>query len=418
MTDRGHVISDLYTVDLTGDVAVPVFRTPFIHVAGDGTQVTQGYFYYLGFSHNFSNGYVDTGRLAPTTPRFRVGLRHGSAYDPDTFARFRLRLEDGEGTNLLGYDAISREVGSLYAGKVLVLGSVDGDPPRAPLAAPGAARFSSLAQSSRLSHPAAAVWQSPATRGYWAQADAPVIAAQAGATTARHPLLFSNLLARTALGEGELYAEPPDHIYDLPPDLFDREDTRYTLTAWAEDAQSRPISPRCRLTFGTQVGLRGERLYTNVQGYDAALGANRHDTGATHEGPGRVLAIRLYEEDCGEVGAERFGPTPTPAPPPPSAPVPTPTPVPTSTPVPLSGTLSLTRSTDSSDLGAITAAWTITGTCSGTITVVASPSGGSDVTRTVTGTSGSEYFNGILLNNNATTVTLNCGTTVLSTQSI
>ena len=421
VTDRGHVISDLYTQTLTRDLAAPSFRTPFRHVAGGAVEVTQGHFYYVGFQHNFTNGYVDTGRLAPATPRFRVGVRHGSAYDPDVFARFRLRLEDGEGRNLLGFDAASQAASALYAGKVLVLGSVDGDPPRPSLADPGTARFGTLAPSGRLAHPAPVVWQSPVTSPYWALADAPVIAEQAGGTAGRGPLLFSNLLARTALAEGDLYAEPPDHVFNLPPDLFDREDTRYTLTVWAEAEGQRRISAPCRLTFSTQVRQRGDALYTNVWGYDPALGVNRHDTEVVHAGAGRVLSLRLHAEDCDEADALPPQATPTPTPSPQSAPAPAATPVPaTATPTPTAtatpattGTLSLSRS---SNPGPVAAAWSITGTCM-TATLTATPSGGSGDTRTLSGTSGTQTFSGILFNNNAVSAVLTCDGTNLASAS-
>ena len=385
VTDRGHVISDLYTLQLTEDVAVPVFWTPFIHAADGEEQVTQGVFHYLGFQHNFTNGYVDTGRLAPATPRFRIGLRHGSSYDPDVFARFRLRLEDAKGNNVLGYDPGTQAAQELYTGRVLVLGSVDGSP-RPSLPEPGTERFGTLEQSPRLPHPAPAAWRSPATRVYWTQADAPVIADAAGATAARWPLLFSNLLARTALVDGDLYAEPPDHIYDLPSDLFDREGV-YTLTAWAEDGQQRPISASCRITFSTQLRARDPALYTNVWGYDPDLGGNRLDNSATHAGPGRVLALRLLAEDCGETDTTRFAPTPTATPTvaavqPPQNTTPTATPTPTPTAA-ASDSVTLSRPE-----GVVRAVWALnSGTCT-TLQLTATPDGGDAVTRTLTGTSG------------------------------
>ena len=86
-----------------------------------------GTFYYLGFNDLFDNWYVAT-RGAPTvdqspsSPRFRVGLRHGNealvAGDAD-FENYRIVIEDSSG-DLLGYQAETVSASGTYKGNKIV----------------------------------------------------------------------------------------------------------------------------------------------------------------------------------------------------------------------------------------------------------------------------------------------------------
>ena len=300
ITNGSYVISDMVTSPFRTGVATPQLSAPFYFRDGDTVTPTQGIFYYIGFSHNFTNGYVDTGRTNPRTPSLRFGFRHGTGYDPADadFAHFRLRLENKHGTNIMDFDAATIPANGPYEGKELVLGVADAED----IADPGMASFATLRHSRNLPSPAPVVWEAAVTMPYYQNSNlAPTISRQAGGTN-QQPLAFTNLAPRGRA----LFVPVPDEMYELPPDIL-KWDGRYWLTAWAEDATGKRISPNCNLIFNASTHLDEALLYTNVWGYDETIGSNRHDSQANYAGPGRVQEFLLLADDCGR--AETLDPT-------------------------------------------------------------------------------------------------------------
>ena len=317
VTDGENVLSRLATATFTAPAARPQVSAPFLYRSGEDLHQTAGVLYYIGFGANFANGYVMTGNTQPEAVRLRVGVRHGAGYDPSEvdFARFRLRLEDSRGQDMLGYTAGTMPASALYADRVLVLGTATA----LDIQNPGAAAFTTLPHSSRLASPAPAAWEAAVTAPYWSVADAPVIAREPeGANVA--PLTFTNLAAAT---QGRaLFAPVPDAIQEFPPDTL-VSDRTYRLQVWAEDESGKQISPTCELSLWVEaVVVAADSLYTNVWGHDEALGSNRHDAAAVHGGPGRVLVFRLLAEDCEESVAACQGSSPPAGSPKPESPTP------------------------------------------------------------------------------------------------
>ena len=304
VTDGENVLSRLATATFGAPAARPQVSAPFFYRSEEDLHQTAGVLYYIGFGANFANGYVMTGNTQPEAARLRVGVRHGAGYDPAEvdFARFRLRLEDSSGQDMLGYTAGTMPAGALYGDRVLVLGTATA----LDIADPGAAAWTTLPHSGRLASPAPSAWETATTAPYWSVADAPVIAREPeGANVA--PLTFTNLAAVT---QGRaLFAPVPDAIQEFPSDTL-VSDRTYRLQVWAEDESGRQISPACELSLWVETVVAADSLYTNVWGYDEALGSNRHDAAAVHGGPGRVLVFRLLEEDCEESVAACQGSSP------------------------------------------------------------------------------------------------------------
>lgn len=301
VTAGSLVLSDLATVSFRSGVAIPQLSTPFYYQEGDTARPTQGRFHYIGFNHNFANGYVVTGRTSPLTPRLRIGVRHGSGYDPADadFAHFRFRLEDTQGVNILGFDPVTGPVDDIYRDKVLVLGETDNED----IANPGSASFATLHHTHRLPSPAPVVWQAPVTAPYWDSDWAPIIARQYGGDNLA-PLSFTNLALRTA--GRRLFAPVPDESYNLPADTFSLEGP-YRLRVWAEDSGGVPISPVCTVELWAQTIVTGDRLYTNIRGYDAQRGGDVYELAATHAGPGRIQDFRLLADSCQGDSIETVG---------------------------------------------------------------------------------------------------------------
>ncbi len=298
VTAGSLVLSDLATVSFRSGVATPQLSAPFYYQEGDTARPTQGRFHYIGFNHNFANGYVATGRTNPLTPRLRIGVRHGAGYDPADadFAHFRFRLEDAQGANILGFEPATGPAGDTYRDKVLVLGETDSDD----IANPGSASFATLHHTHRLPSPAPVAWQAPVTAPYWDSDWAPIIARQNGGDNLA-PLSFTNLASRTA--GRRLFAPVPDESYNLPEDTFSLEGA-YRLRVWAEDSGGVPISPVCTVELWVQTLVEGDQLYTNVRGYDARRGGNVHGLAATQSGPGRIQNFRLLADSCQGDGIE------------------------------------------------------------------------------------------------------------------
>ena len=247
-----------------------------VHKPGDDTST----FYYLGFNHSFDNWYADVrtsgNERYPRTPRFRIGLRHGSD-DPDDkpgdadFEHFRIRVTDSSGDDVLGFDAAT-VADSVYDGRVLVLGTVQTDstgnnwvvdetstsPPY----------FANIKRSNRVDDPTDAYYAS--SHVFWTRyttgsnADFP----QGTQVRGRRPdlvstndaelgfkLSFNNLLPMERIGgfttspsnQRQLFALPPVEIYDMAPDVFNK-DGNYVFEAWAEDEDG-IISPKTSITL-------------------------------------------------------------------------------------------------------------------------------------------------------------------------
>ena len=82
-----------------------------------------GTFYYLGFNDLFDNWYVADGvPQRPSSPKFRVGLLHGSSgvnADNAGFENYRIVIEDSSG-DLLGYQAETVSAISTYGSNKIV----------------------------------------------------------------------------------------------------------------------------------------------------------------------------------------------------------------------------------------------------------------------------------------------------------
>lgn len=253
--------------------------------------VPQSAFYYLGFNHNFANWYVNTGRTYPKRPKFRIGVRHGTA-DPGVledagFSHFRVRVLDSAGDDVLGFDGATVADRQAYENQVLVIGAND-RPTHRPTeagnalderAAPG--RFSSIAQSNRISDHATAYYRQ---RGdfwnryflssvpNWITDRAPRMRRQTpegGPAAVNYGLSYQNVMHIDKIGtkgtanpgqsdnRRQLFALPPAEIYDLPVDIF-ADDGDYTIKAWAENDDGKAISSRASITLSVMEQFRGK----------------------------------------------------------------------------------------------------------------------------------------------------------------
>ncbi len=202
--------------------------------------MTQGRFYYLGFGEAF--GEVEGG--SGTASRFRVGLRHGSGETPDDadFDHFRLRIENSQGDDLLGYDA--RTLGGDYNMRVLTVGSLTEEEDGTLILATDpnfdSYSFSNIHEANTLNSDAAPFVSVPSIRA-------------AGVLELRGLALEMEVDVATLQ-----FAPGPDGYYELPDDIFDL-DGSYTITAWAEDEDNNQISPTSAITFNVQRGMAAGR---------------------------------------------------------------------------------------------------------------------------------------------------------------
>ena len=256
-----------------------------VHAPGDKTST----FYYLGFNQGFDNWYSNpkvrnsdpnSGNARyPRTPKFRIGLRHGSDdpdADPDAadFDHFRIRIADSSGDDVLGFDAAT-VADSVYDGRVLVLGNVQDESTSNPwlVDESEAPHFATIKRSNRVEAPveayyvsAAAFWRrylDPAldvdTYGAQVKNRAPRLHSR-DSRDAEEALEFKlsshNLLRMRNIGgfdatprnQRQLFALPPVEIYDMAPDAFGK-DGHYTFAAWAEDSDGHQISPKASITL-------------------------------------------------------------------------------------------------------------------------------------------------------------------------
>ena len=251
-------------------------------------------FYYLGFNHSFDNWYADpenrrTFNLRhPRTPKFRIGLRHGSDdpdADPDAadFDHFRIRIADSSGDDVLGFDAAT-VADSVYDGRVLVLGNVQDESTSNPwlVDESEAPHFATIKRSNRVEAPVEAYYGSAAA--FWRRYLDPALDVDTyGAQVKnRAPRLHSrdsrdkeealefklsshNLLRMRNIGgfgatprnQRQLFALPPVEIYDMAPDAFGK-DGRYTFASWAEDSDGHQISPKASITLNIRERFKDE----------------------------------------------------------------------------------------------------------------------------------------------------------------
>lgn len=330
LTDRKHVISHIRVFDFISGVAKPKFSSPFYLApattglpgsyvkdgnidwakvvadaregAGDSDLAkTKGTFYYLGFNHNFDNYFVNTGMTNPRQPKFRVGLVHDHTYDPDNadFKRFRVRVEDEDGDNILGFDAGTTTDARTYDSKVMIIGTVFGrrgtannsGDYKAQDKALAAREFSTIRKANQVasvqnhilselnpyfSHTVSTEMGSRVpiavqnSRLNVASDGSATLDQGSGAVVLREKLSYSNVMLVDRLQEDNalrrLFAPTPDQFYDLPHDIFSRDGV-YTLTAWAENEDGEPISPNATLTLSIQERVRSQSLSTNLAGY-------------------------------------------------------------------------------------------------------------------------------------------------------
>ena len=115
VTQGDYVISDIAEADFTTGMPAPSFSTEILisgGVGGTDTAFADGRFYYLGFNDLFDNWYVVAPEDIPTrpeSPKFRVGLAHGTGITSDdaedaSFEHYRITIEDSDG-DFLGYQA-------------------------------------------------------------------------------------------------------------------------------------------------------------------------------------------------------------------------------------------------------------------------------------------------------------------------
>lgn len=334
---RGYVISNIAVTEFTSGLPKPKFTSPFYLAQaqtggdidkssifrsadaddptkrdikyifdGDGDliearakAVKHAVFYYLGFNHNFENWYVNTGRTYPKSPKFRVGLRHGTE-DADApggadFEHFRVRVLDSNGNDVLGFDAATVTDNRAYEDQVLVIGGnyspVTGwteDP--LTLDETGVPEgFSSIKESNRIDDNQDAYYQQ--SNSFWA----PYLTRAASWLGERVPAIRdeSNVVLTYSLSSHnvmhldkvgphddgddllednrrQLFALPPVEIYDLPVDIF-AEDGNYTIEAWAENEDGEVISPKASITLSVREQFQG-KAQSNLDKWEADAG--------------------------------------------------------------------------------------------------------------------------------------------------
>lgn len=326
----GYVISDIAVTEFTSGLPKPKFTSPFYLAQaqtndvsifradiddneddntkralkyifdGDGDviekrakAVKESTFYYLGFNHNFDNWYVNTGSTYPKSPKFRVGLRHGTeeadAPGDADFEHFRIRVTDSSGEDVLGFDAITTTDNRAYGDQVLVIGSNERPKERwneAGLALDETAStptgFSSIKQSNRIDDNTDAYynltgsfWDMYFTGSGWIPERIPQIRSPGADVddtsddvVQTWKLSYQNVMHIDKIGtkgtsdllqdnRRQLFALPPVEIYDLPVDIF-ADDGNYTIEAWAENDDGDTISPRASITLSVREQFHGD----------------------------------------------------------------------------------------------------------------------------------------------------------------
>lgn len=282
ITDRKYVISDIVETEFTSGVMKPSFSTPIYYDAtrtpgtttNDTTGVVTGndkddeakqvgLFYFLGFNVRFDDWYAVAENA---NPKFRVGLKHGVEKPGDAdFDHFRIRVEDEDGDDALGFDAATI-TDSIYTSRLLFEFNIENEGPRFSETnadyPPGKGKvyFANIRRSNRFDPGQPALYaisnlaDSPNTMSGTA---ADCTTALDGTSALSHATLLAaadvtgDPLTATATIEENLYAGVPDEIYDMPSDIFER-DGNYIITAWAEDEDDNQISPKASITLSVR----------------------------------------------------------------------------------------------------------------------------------------------------------------------
>lgn len=319
-----YVISDIAVTEFTSGLPAPAFKSPFYLAQaqtgtadklsifrseaaaddatkrdikyifdGDGDlikerakEVEHSVFYYLGFNHNFENWYIEVGTTYPKSPKFRVGLRHGTE-DTDApggadFENFRVRVLDSSGQDVLGFDAATVTDNRAYGDQVFVIAGNERprnrwDEDDLTLDETGVPSFSSIKQSNRIDDYQDAYYQQ--TDSFWGKyftdgvgngwfTDRVPKLRDEGDVELTHSLSSHSVMHIDKIGvrnttddllkdnRRQLFALPPVEIYDLPIDVFE-EDGNYTLEAWAENDDGDIISPKASITLNVREQFRG-----------------------------------------------------------------------------------------------------------------------------------------------------------------
>ena len=231
--------------------------------AKDGSTLKDlGTFYYLGFNHLFDNWYLSGSGATtkPSSPKFRIGLQHGSGdLDPGEadFENYRIVIEDSSG-DLLGYQAETVSAGRTYGSNKIVFSiNVAGVEPLLARAAGDDAAAVRVPSSTkdftnvRLSNQVSSRAVSPYYGRGW-------ITAFSTGVPIRGDLSHGNVgvvNAGTNLFPvfNAAYADTPVEYFDFPSNVFE-SDGSYTIKAWAEDDDGTRISPQASIVLSAQEG--------------------------------------------------------------------------------------------------------------------------------------------------------------------
>ena len=248
----------------------------------NGNAKDLGTFYFLGFNDLFDNWYVASGvSQRPSSPKFRVGLLHGSsgvdAGNAD-FENYRIVIEDSSG-DLLGYQAETVSASSTYGSNKIVF-ATNGAEFLTEDDWGGATNFSNIRLSNN-------VTDNGAVSPYYGRIDA----GDDRPAGLRSDLAFGNVgivnaATNTFPAIDVLYADSPVEYFDFPSDVFEA-DGSYTIKAWAEDDDGTRISPQTSIKIGAQEGepaedATGTAAIAGVSEYDA--GIRSFGTAEAHQG--------------------------------------------------------------------------------------------------------------------------------------
>ena len=369
-----YVISDITVIEFTSGLAAPKFFSPFYVAKSDADDIfrndlDEAYdendnpralanlfnssgeaitdrasvrkhgdatstFYYLGFNHGFENWYTDpkdrtsANQRYPRTPKFRIGLRHGSD-DPDDnpseadFDHFRIRISDSSNDDVLGFDA-GTVVDRIYSERVLVLGNVQDESTAAAwvIDEANAPYFANIKRSNRVDDPVDAYYASSAAfwtryttgtnvafpQGAQVRARRAVLSSENDANTNLDPhtrldfrLSSNNLLGMELIGGGianqrQMFALPPVEIYDMDPDEIG-QDSNYTFKAWAEDEDGNQISSTASITLSLREQFKDEAWSNLATFRPTGVRSNVYtDIGGFIESDAVVLGLSIFDD--------------------------------------------------------------------------------------------------------------------------
>lgn len=278
--DGDYLISDILEADFRQSLSPPSFRghvrrglprdgwddNPTCRQHGVGTrrcgevrnndahfQMTPGLFYYIGYSEAFFNYKPVPGQpiaYHPTTPRLRVGVRHGgedyAAREDVDFDAYLIRIVDGDGDVVPEGDDVptvdGRDRGSpivrvsdpdtSYAEQVMLMGSTRDDP------------VTALFSNVRVNDGGAI-----RTSIYTPGGTRPVTYTPRRGTPAgdSFELTRSPLFSVRQVAANVLHIRYADEYRDFPTDVLTSDET-YTFSAWAVNGDDEVISPVGELT--------------------------------------------------------------------------------------------------------------------------------------------------------------------------